>query len=118
VDACFRNTGQSCDAPTRMLVPRSRMAAVAAAAHKAAEATKVGDPVDESTAIGPLASKVQFEKVQRLIATGIAEGATLVTGGPGRPDGITKGFFVKPTVFTDVSNDMTIAREEIFGPVL
>jgi aldehyde dehydrogenase (NAD+) len=116
--ACFRNTGQSCDAPTRMLVPRSKMAAAAAAARQAAEATKVGDPFAEGTALGPLASKTQFEKVQHLINIGIEEGATLVTGGPARPDGLTKGYFVKPTVFADVRNDMTIAREEIFGPVL
>jgi len=118
VDACFRNTGQSCDAPTRMLVPRSRLADTGKVARQAAEATQVGDPFSESTAIGPLASKAQFEKVQRLINTGIAEGATLVSGGTGRPDGLAKGYFVKPTVFTDVRNDMTIAREEIFGPVL
>ena len=118
VQACFRNTGQSCDAPTRMLVPRSKMAAVAAAARQAADATTAGDPSSEEIMIGPLASKAQFEKVQRLINTGIEEGATLVTGGPGRPDGFTKGYFVKPTVFADVRNDMTIAREEIFGPVL
>jgi aldehyde dehydrogenase (NAD+) len=118
VDACFRNTGQSCDAPTRMLVPRSKMAAAATAAQQAADATKVGDPFAGDTAIGPLASKVQFEKVQRLINTGIEEGATLVTGGPGRPDGFIKGYFVKPTVFAEVRNEMTIAREEIFGPVL
>ena len=118
VDACFRNTGQSCDAPTRMLVPRSRMAEAAVLAQKAADATKVGDPFEERTMIGPLASKAQFEKVQRLINTGIAEGATLVTGGTGRPDGLMKGYFVKPTVFDNVRNDMTIAREEIFGPVL
>jgi aldehyde dehydrogenase (NAD+) len=118
VDACFRNTGQSCDAPTRMLVPRSKMAVAATAAQQAADATKVGDPFAGDTAIGPLASRVQFEKVQRLINTGIEEGATLVTGGPGRPDGFIKGYFVKPTVFTEVRNDMTIAREEIFGPVL
>jgi aldehyde dehydrogenase (NAD+) len=118
VDACFRNTGQSCDAPTRMLVPRSKMAVAATAAQQAADATKVGDPFAGDTAIGPLASRVQFEKVRRLINTGIEEGATLVTGGPGRPDGFIKGYFVKPTVFTEVRNDMTIAREEIFGPVL
>src|SRR6202453_4493052 len=118
VQACFRNTGQSCNAPTRMLVPRSKMAAAAAAARQAAEATKVGDPFAEGTALGPLASKTQFERVQRLINVGIEEGATLVTGGPARPDGLTKGYFVKPTVFADVRNDMTIAREEIFGPVL
>jgi aldehyde dehydrogenase (NAD+) len=117
-DACFRNTGQSCDAPTRLLVPRSKIAAAAAVARKAAESTKVGDPFSEGTVIGPLASKSQFDKVQRLIGVGITEGATLVTGGTGRPDGIAKGYFVNPTVFADVRNDMTIAREEIFGPVL
>jgi len=88
------------------------------AAKQAAEATKVGDPASEGTRVGPLASEAQFEKVQRLIKKGIEEGATLVTGGPGRPEGFTKGCFVRPTVFTDVRNDMTIAREEIFGPVL
>ena len=118
VDACFRNTGQSCDAPTRMLVPRSSLAEVGTMAQKAADATKVGDPFDDWTIIGPLASKAQFEKVQRLINTGITEGATLVTGGTGRPEGIMKGYFVKPTVFSNVRNDMTIAREEVFGPVL
>src|SRR5580692_8012797 len=115
---CFRNTGQSCNAPTRMLVPRSKMAAAGAAAQQAAEATKVGDPSAEDTGLGPLASKAQFEKVQRLINKGIEEGAKLIAGGPGRPEGMNKGYFVKPTVFADVSNDMTIAREEIFGPVL
>lgn len=115
---CFRNTGQSCNAPTRMLVPRPKMAAAAVAAQQAAEATKVGDPFAEDAGLGPLASKAQFEKVQRLITRGIEEGADLVAGGPGRPDGISQGYFVKPTVFADVSNDMTIAREEIFGPVL
>ena len=118
VQACFRNTGQSCDAPTRMLVPRSKMADAVVVAKRTAEATKVGDPFMEDTAIGPLASKAQFEKVQHLINRGIEEGARLVTGGPGRPEGITKGYFVKPCVFADVRNDMTIAREEIFGPVL
>jgi aldehyde dehydrogenase (NAD+) len=115
---CFRNTGQSCNAPTRMLVPRSKMAAAAAAARQAAEATKVGAPSAEETALGPLASSAQFEKVQRLINQGIEEGAKLIAGGPDRPEGINQGYFVKPTVFADVSNDMTIAREEIFGPVL
>jgi aldehyde dehydrogenase (NAD+) len=118
VQACFRNTGQSCNAPTRMLVPRSRMAQAILAARQAAEATKVGDPFADGTNIGPLASKAQFEKVQRLIHQGIADGAELIAGGPGRPEGINKGYFVKPTVFANVSNDMTIAREEIFGPVL
>jgi aldehyde dehydrogenase (NAD+) len=115
---CFRNTGQSCNAPTRMLVPRSRMAEVEAAAKQAAEATKIGDPFADGTSIGPLSSKSQFDKVQRLINKGIEEGAKLVAGGPGRPDGLAKGYYVKPTVFADVRNDMTIAREEIFGPVL
>ena len=118
VQACFRNAGQSCNAPTRMLVPRKKMAEAASLAKKEAEATKVGDPRAEDTAVGPLVSKAQFEKVQRLIGRGIEEGATLVVGGTGRPDGISKGYFAKPTVFSDVRNDMTIAREEIFGPVL
>jgi|SRR5579859_676719 len=116
--ACFRNSGQSCNAPTRMLVPRSKLAEAAATAKLTAEATTVGDPFIKGTSIGPLASRAQFEKVQRLISTGIQEGAKLVTGGLGRPDGISKGFFVKPTVFSEVQNNMTIAQEEIFGPVL
>jgi len=118
VRECFANTGQSCNAPTRMLIPRSKIAEAVAAARLAAEATKVGDPFAEDTGVGPLANKAQFDKVQRLIQKGIDEGATLVAGGVGRPDGLTKGYFVKPTVFADVRNDMTIAREEIFGPVL
>src|ERR1022692_2748071 len=118
VQACFRNTGQSCDAPTRMLVPRAKLDQAGAAARQTAESIKVGDPFAADTAMGPLASHAQFDKVQRLINVGIEEGATLLAGGPGRPDGLTKGYFVKPTVFTSVSNDMTIAREEIFGPVL
>jgi len=118
VQECFRNTGQSCNAPTRMLVPRSKMAEAIVAATQAAETTKVGDPLAEDTGLGPLASKTQFDKVQRLINKGIEEGAKLIAGGPGRPEGINKGYFVKPTVFANVSNDMAIAREEIFGPVL
>jgi len=118
VRACFRNTGQSCNAPTRMLVPRSKMEAANMAAQRAAEDTKVGDPFAESTHIGPLASKAQFEKVQRLIRQGIDEGADLIAGGVDCPEGFSKGYFVKPTIFSDVRNDMTIAREEIFGPVL
>jgi len=118
VQACFRNTGQSCNAPTRMLVPRSKMAEAAQAAKLEAEATKAGDPRRADTTIGPLVSQAQFDKVQRLIQLGIEEGATLVAGGGGRPDGINKGYFAKPTIFADVRNDMTIAREEIFGPVL
>ena len=116
--ACFRNSGQSCNAPTRMLVPRSKMAQAAAAAKKTAEATNVGDPLADATNIGPLASQAQFDKVQRLIHVGIAEGARVIAGGPDRPEELSKGYFVRPTVFADVRNDMTIAREEIFGPVL
>jgi len=115
---CFTNTGQSCNAPTRMLVPRAKMAEAAAVAKQTAEAIKVGDPFGDNTTMGPLVSEAQFEKVQRLIARGIEEGATLVTGGRGRPEGMSKGYFARPTVFSDVRNDMTIAREEIFGPVL
>ena len=115
---CFRNTGQSCNAPTRMLVPKVKVAEAMEAAKSAAAATKVGDPFAEITGLGPLASRAQFDKVQRLIGEGIKEGATLVAGGPGRPEGLPKGYFVKPTVFANVRNDMTIAREEIFGPVL
>jgi aldehyde dehydrogenase (NAD+) len=118
IQGCMLNTGQSCNAPTRMLVPRAKMAAAAAAAKRAAEAVKVGDPFTDGITIGPLASEAQFDKVQRLISKGIEEGAELVTGGVGRPEGIRKGFFVRPTVFANVRNDMTIAREEIFGPVL
>ena len=118
VQACVMNTGQSCNAPTRMLVPRAKMAQAAAAAKLAAEATKVGDPAADGVTIGPLASAAQFEKVQGLIQKGIDEGAELVTGGTGRPSGIAKGYFAKPTVFANVRNSMTIAREEIFGPVL
>src|SRR6185295_14465542 len=108
----------SCNAPTRMLVPRARMAAAAAAAKQAAEMVKPGDPFSDDTRMGPLANKAQFEKVQSLIQKGIDEGAEVVTGGTGRPAGLTKGYFVRPTVFANVRNDMTIAREEIFGPVL
>jgi len=118
VRSCFRNTGQSCNAPTRMLVPRVRAASAVAVAKQVADESVVGDPFSERTQIGPLASRMQFEKVQGLINEGIREGATLVAGGPGRPEGINKGYFVKPTVFANVSNGMTIARNEIFGPVL
>jgi aldehyde dehydrogenase (NAD+) len=118
VQACVMNTGQSCNAPTRMLVPRAKMAAAIAAARAAAEAVKVGDPFTDGTTIGPVANATQFAKVRGLIQKGIDEGAELVTGGPDRPAGITRGYFVRPTVFANVRNDMTIAREEIFGPVL
>ncbi|CQD03498.1 aldehyde dehydrogenase [Mycobacterium lentiflavum] len=111
------NSGQSCNAPTRMLVPNSRMAEAISIAREAAEQVTVGHP-DAGTTIGPVASKTQFDKVQRLIQQGVDEGATVVVGGPGRPDGLDKGYYVKPTVFAHVTNDMTIAREEIFGPVL
>ena len=112
------NTGQSCNAPTRMLVPESRMDEAAAIAKATADKIKVGDPAAEDTTIGPLVSAQQFEKVQALIQKGIDEGAKLQTGGVGRPDGMNRGYFVKPTVFSHVTNDMTIAQEEIFGPVL
>jgi aldehyde dehydrogenase (NAD+) len=118
VQACFRNTGQSCDAPTRMLIPRSRTAETVAAVKNVSASIKVGDPFATDTSVGPLASRSQFDKVQLLIRQGIEEGAKLITGGPGRPEGISRGFFVKPTVFADVRNNMTLAREEIFGPVL
>jgi aldehyde dehydrogenase (NAD+) len=114
----FDNTGQSCNAPSRMLVPRHRMDEAAAIAAKLAQDTTVGNPRDEDTDMGPLVSEAQWEKVQQLIQSGMDEGATLVAGGTGRPDGLEKGYFAKPTVFADVTNDMTIAREEIFGPVL
>jgi aldehyde dehydrogenase (NAD+) len=101
-----------------MLVPRSKMAEASVVAKQAAESTIVGDPSSNETSLGPLAGRAQFDKVQRLIQQGVAEGATLVAGGPGRPEGMHKGYFVKPTVFADVRNEMKIAREEIFGPVL
>jgi aldehyde dehydrogenase (NAD+) len=115
---CFENTGQSCDAPSRMLVPRERLDEATAIAARVAEATIVGDPTAADTEVGPLVSRNQWEKVQGLIQQGIDEGARLAAGGTGLPEGLSKGWFVKPTVFSDVSNDMTIAREEIFGPVL
>jgi aldehyde dehydrogenase (NAD+) len=115
---CFENSGQSCDAPTRMLVPRGRLAEAAEIAAKRAAGTTPGDPEGEGTRIGPVVSKAQWDKIQGLIQKGIDEGATVVAGGPGRPDDLDKGYYVRPTVFSDVDNDMTIAREEIFGPVL
>ena len=116
--ACFDNSGQSCNAPTRMLVPKARLAEAAAIAARRAEATTPGDPRDPDTRIGPVVSHAQWRKVQDLIEKGIEEGAELVAGGPGRPEGLEKGWFVRPTVFSNVRNDMTIGREEIFGPVL
>jgi len=115
---CFNNSGQSCNAPTRMLVPLSKMAEAAEIAKAVADKTKAGDPRGEGTTIGPVVNRVQWEKIQGLIKKGIDEGATLVAGGLGRPEGVNKGYYVRPTVFANVTNDMTIAREEIFGPVL
>ncbi len=117
VAVMMMKSGQSCNAPSRMLVPKTRMDEAVAVAKATAEGVKVGDLSDNS-AIGPVASKVQFDKVQGLIEKGIEEGATVVAGGPGRPDGLDTGYYVRPTVFADVNNEMTIAREEIFGPVL
>jgi aldehyde dehydrogenase (NAD+) len=118
VEACFGNTGQSCDAPTRMLVPRDRTEEVYRIAFDAAAAVVVGDPADPATTMGPLISEAQWAKVQGLIRAGMDEGARLIAGGEGRPAGIARGWFARPTIFGDVTNDMTIAREEIFGPVL
>jgi aldehyde dehydrogenase (NAD+) len=118
VARCFNNSGQSCVSPTRMLVPYDRLREVEAIARTAAEGIKVGSPADESTVLGPVANRAQFEKVQRLIEAGIVEGARAAAGGPGRPAGLARGFFVRPTVFVDVRPEMRIAREEIFGPVL
>jgi len=118
VGGCFGNSGQSCDAPTRMFVPADRHAEALEIARAAAETHKVGDPLAEDTVLGPLVSQIQFDKVQRLIKSGIDEGATLVSGGLGRPDGLNRGYYVKPTVFGNVQHEMTISREEIFGPVL
>ncbi len=114
----MQNTGQSCNAPTRLLVPASRLAEVEALAKKAAESVVVGDPASEATSMGPVVSKIQFERVEAYISRGIAEGAKLLSGGEGRPAGLSSGYFVRPTIFSGVRNDMTIAREEIFGPVL
>jgi aldehyde dehydrogenase (NAD+) len=118
VNGCFMNSGQSCNAPTRMLVPSARQAEAVAIAKAAAERMKVGDPFQDGIKLGPVVSEAQFNKIQGLIQKGIDEGAELVTGGVGRPDGLASGFYVKPTVFAGVKNSMTIAREEIFGPVL
>jgi aldehyde dehydrogenase (NAD+) len=114
----FQNSGQSCNAPTRMLVPASRLEEVEAIAKRVGAAVVVGDPTSAKTFLGPVVSKLQFERVEGYIEKGIAEGAKLVMGGTGRPDGLDHGYFVKPTIFSNVHNDMTIAREEIFGPVL
>jgi aldehyde dehydrogenase (NAD+) len=115
---CFGNSGQSCNAPTRMLVPKARMGEAIESAKAAAAKAVVGDPNSEGTSLGPVVSELQFNKINALIEAGIKEGAELIAGGPGRPDGLDKGYLIKPTVFANVTNDMTIAREEVFGPVL
>jgi len=115
---CFMNSGQSCNAPTRMLVALSRMEEAAAIAKTVADKTKPGDPREAGSIIGPVVNRTQWEKIQALIEKGIQEGAMLAAGGPGRPAGLNKGYYVRPTVFANVTSDMTIAREEIFGPVL
>jgi aldehyde dehydrogenase (NAD+) len=117
VNGVMANTGQSCRAPTRLLAPAARMTEVKEIARRAAEGWTVGDPTGNSR-MGPVVSQRQWERVQGLIRKGIEEGAELVAGGPDRPEGLDKGWFVKPTVFAGVTNDMTIAQEEIFGPVL
>lgn len=114
----FSNSGQSCNAPSRMLVPRARHEEVVELARAAAANFVVGDPRSENSNLGPVVSKAQFDKIQGLIEAGIAEGATLVAGGPGRPEGLSRGYYVRPTVFAGVTPEMRIAREEIFGPVL
>jgi len=116
--AVMTNSGQTCVAPTRMLVPRARYDEAVAVAAATADALAIGDPANPETQLGTVANRAQFERVRHMIALGIAEGGRVVAGGAGRPEGLEKGFFVRPTVFADVTNDMTIAREEIFGPVL
>lgn len=118
LESCFSNSGQSCDAPTRLLVERSAYEGAVTAAERIAEETTVGDPAEEGDHIGPVISNLQYERIQGHIERGIADGARLVAGGPGRPAGFEKGYFVKPTVFADVTNQMSVARNEIFGPVL
>jgi aldehyde dehydrogenase (NAD+) len=118
VHACYTNAGQNCQSPTRMLIPRAQREAAFEAAREAVAAIRLGDPLDPATTMGPLVSQAQYEKVQALIRSGQDEGATLVAGGTGRPTQTTRGYYVRPTVFGDVTPRMLIAREEIFGPVL
>lgn len=118
VHACYTNGGQNCQSPTRMLIPRAQRDAAFAAAREAVDAVRLGDPQDPMTTLGPMVSQAQFDKIQALIQSGIDEGASLVAGGTGRPAEVNRGFYVRPTVFGDVTPDMRIAREEIFGPVL
>jgi aldehyde dehydrogenase (NAD+) len=117
VDECFSNSGQSCNAPTRFLVPAALQSRAVALAQELAAGVVVGDPRDAQSQLGPVVSRTQFEKIQRLIKAGIDEGAQLVAGGEGKPPGLTRGWYVRPTIFANVRNDMTIAQEEIFGPV-
>ncbi|MGH1543382.1 MAG: aldehyde dehydrogenase family protein [Arenicella sp.] len=118
VASCFSNSGQSCDAPTRLLVERSVYSTVIELATRQAQHTKVAPPSEEGDHIGPVISQTQYDKIQQLIQTGIDEGARLIAGGTGKPEGIDTGYYVRPTIFADVSNDMNIAQQEIFGPVL
>lgn len=118
VAACMRNVGQSCSAPTRMIVPRACLAEVERLAAETANAFVVGDPLGEATTHGPIANRAQYERVQRMIEAGMDEGAKLLAGGPGRPEGVEHGWFARPTVFSEVTSNMAIAQEEIFGPVL
>jgi aldehyde dehydrogenase (NAD+) len=118
VAQCMVNSGQTCVAPTRMLVPRERYDEAISIAAAVANGIVVGDPADSATKMGPISNRAQYEKVQQMIRAGIEEGARVIAGGPGRPEGLARGFYARPTVFADVRNDMKIAREEIFGPVL
>jgi aldehyde dehydrogenase (NAD+) len=118
VMAAFRNVGQSCSAPTRMIVPRGRLAEIEAIARVTVEGIVIGDPADDETVMGPIANQAQFQRVQAMIAAGMDEGAKLVCGGPGQPAGSNRGFFVRPTIFSEVTTGMRVAQEEIFGPVL
>ncbi len=118
VRGCFSNSGQSCNAPTRMFVPRAMLSDAESLARAVVDRIVVGDPASESTSMGPVVSAAQYERVQKLIGAGIEEGATVLVGGLGKPEGLEVGFYVKPTIFSNVTNTMRIAREEVFGPVL
>ncbi|MBD9638871.1 aldehyde dehydrogenase family protein [Ensifer sp. ENS07] len=118
VQRCFFNTGQSCHAPSRFLIPREKLGEALTAMQEEVEEIRIGDPRNPTTTMGPMVNRAQFDRVQRYIEIGLEEGATLVCGGPGLPDGLNRGAFVRPTIFSDVAPEMTIAREEIFGPVL
>lgn len=118
VKGCYSNSGQSCDAPTRLIVPRDRMEEAMALAKETADSVRLGSPTSEETQLGPVVSETQYNRIQALIQKGIDEGATLVTGGMGKPAGLETGYYVRPTVFGNVQPEMTVSREEIFGPVL